>query len=609
MCGIIGYTGKREAAPLLLDGLIRLEYRGYDSAGICVIDSGDLKVVRCKGKIAFLSEKIRATPLKGNCGIGHTRWATHGKPSEENAHPHRYGGVAVVHNGIIENHLLLKEELSSLGHTFSSETDSEVICHLIVRYMREGMSFEEASLECFRRLKGAFAVAILCREVPGKIIGARLASPLVVGMGDGEAFLASDVPAILPYTRKIFFMDDGEVVIIEPGNIIFRDFSGKRIIKEPREISWSPAMAEKGGYRHFMEKEIHEGPEACISAMRGRISEEKGEIYLPELSLSSKELKKISRIYIVACGTAWHAGLIGKCLIERFARIPVEVDWGSEFRYRDPIVDRKGLLVAISQSGETADTIAALREGKKRGLKVIGICNVVESTVARDSHGVIYTHTGPEIGVAATKTFIGQVVVLYLLSLFLGSIRGILNPIDIQRIISEMIKIPGKLREVLGLRGKIRDISRVYADAKDFLYIARGINFPLALEGALKLKEISYIHAEAYPGGEMKHGPIALIDEQMPVVSLLPKDGTYEKMLSNIEEVRARGGRIIGIGEEGENLLQSKCEHFIPLPSVIDPLKPLLMIPPLQLLAYEIACLKGYDVDQPRNLAKSVTVE
>ncbi len=609
MCGIIGYTGKREAAPLLLDGLIRLEYRGYDSAGICVVDGGDLKVVRCKGKIASLSEKIRVTPLKGNCGIGHTRWATHGRPSEENAHPHRYGGVAVVHNGIIENHLSLKEELSSLGHTFSSETDSEVICHLIVRYMREGMSFEEASLECFRSLKGAFAVAILCREAPGKIIGARLASPLVVGMGDGEAFLASDVPAILPYTRRIFFMDDGEVVIIEPGSIIFSDFSGKRIIKELREISWSPAMAEKGGYRHFMEKEIHEGPEACINAMRGRISEEKGEVYLPELNLSSKELKKISRIYIIACGTAWHAGLIGKCLIERFARIPVEVDWGSEFRYRDPVVDRKGLLVAISQSGETADTIAALREGKKRGLKVIGICNVMESTVARESDAVIYTHTGPEIGVAATKTFIGQVVVLYLLSLFLGSIRGILNPIDIQRIISEMIKIPGKLREILAFRSKIKDISRVYADARNFLYIARGINFPLALEGALKLKEISYIHAEAYPGGEMKHGPIALIDEQMPVVSLLPRDGTYEKMLSNIEEIRARGGRIIGIGEEGDDLLQSKCEHFIPLPYVTDPLKPLLMIPPLQLLAYEIACLRGYDVDQPRNLAKSVTVE
>lgn len=609
MCGIIGYTGKREVAPLLLDGLKRLEYRGYDSAGICVIDRGDLKVVRCKGKLAVLTEKVRATTIRGNCGIGHTRWATHGRPSEENAHPHSYEGVAVVHNGIIENYLSLKEELSSLGHNFSSETDSEVVCHLVVRFMKEGMSFEEASFETFRKLKGSFAVAIICKDEPGKIIGARLSSPLVVGIGDGEMFIASDIPAILPYTRRMFFMEDGEIVVLEPFRFSFMDFHGRKIDKQLREITWSPAMAERGGYRHFMEKEIYEGPEACINAMRGRISEEKGQIYLEEMNIPLKEIRRINRIYIVACGTAWHAGLIGKYLLERFARVPVEVDWGSEFRYRDPVVEKNGLLIAISQSGETADTIAALREGKSKGLRTIGVCNVMESTVARESDGVIYTHTGPEIGVAATKTFIGQVMVMYLICLFLGSKKGVLSPDEIRHFLSEMVKIPGKLREVLGLRGLIKEISKIYAEAKNFLYIARGINFPLALEGALKLKEISYIHAEAYPAGEMKHGPIALIDEHMPVVSLLPKDKTYEKMLSNIEEVRARGGRVIGIGEEGDRIVSEKCEHVIPIPSTLELFKPILMIPPLQLLAYEIACLKGYDVDQPRNLAKSVTVE
>lgn len=609
MCGIIGYTGKREVAPLLLDGLKRLEYRGYDSAGICVIDRGDLKVVRCKGKLAVLTEKVRATTIRGNCGIGHTRWATHGRPSEENAHPHSYEGVAVVHNGIIENYLSLKEELSSLGHNFSSETDSEVVCHLVVRFMKEGMSFEEASFETFRKLKGSFAVAIICKDEPGKIIGARLSSPLVVGIGDGEMFIASDIPAILPYTRRMFFMEDGEIVVLEPFRFSFMDFHGRKIDKQLHEITWSPAMAERGGYRHFMEKEIYEGPEACINAMRGRISEEKGQIYLEEMNIPLKEIRRINRIYIVACGTAWHAGLIGKYLLERFARVPVEVDWGSEFRYRDPVVEKNGLLIAISQSGETADTIAALREGKSKGLRTIGVCNVMESTVARESDGVIYTHTGPEIGVAATKTFIGQVMVMYLICLFLGSKKGVLSPDEIRHFLSEMVKIPGKLREVLGLRGLIKEISKIYAEAKNFLYIARGINFPLALEGALKLKEISYIHAEAYPAGEMKHGPIALIDEHMPVVSLLPKDKTYEKMLSNIEEVRARGGRVIGIGEEGDRIVSEKCEHVIPIPSTLELFKPILMIPPLQLLAYEIACLKGYDVDQPRNLAKSVTVE
>ncbi len=607
MCGIVGYTGKRDCTGIILSCLKKLEYRGYDSAGLAVIDREGIEVRRCKGKIASLEEKVRTRPCRGSTGIGHTRWATHGRPSEENAHPHVEGPIAVVHNGIIENHLEIKRSLEKEGARFRSETDSEVIAHLICRFVRQGMTFEDAVFKALSILRGSWAIAVLKGDEPGKLIGARQECPLVVGLGGDEYFLASDIPAILEYTREIVFLEDGEVVVIDEDGPRFFDRKGERVDKRARRIDWTPAMAEKGGYRHFMEKEIFEQPRAVIDTIRGRVSEEEGRVYLDETGLSEEDTVK--RVSIVACGTSWHAGLVGKFMIEGIARLPVEVDIASEFRYREPLVDRETLLIPISQSGETADTLAATRLGRDLGAKVIAICNVIESSIARASHGVLYTHAGPEIGVASTKAFTTQIVALYLMALYLAQLRGRIDSEGIRERIGDLLRVPSAMESVLSLNDAIGGIAREYFKYKDFLYLGRGINYPIALEGALKLKEISYIHAEGYPAGEMKHGPIALIDENMPTMAIAVKDRAYEKMLGNIEEVRARGGRVIALVTEGDGIIGDKASKTIALPPSDPFLSPLITVLPLQIFAYHVAVLRGTDVDQPRNLAKSVTVE
>lgn len=608
MCGIIGYTGKKNAVSVVLEGLKRLEYRGYDSAGIAFFHEKGIEVRKCTGKIKDMYAIIEADNPVSHTAIGHTRWATHGKPSEENAHPHRSDGIVLVHNGIIENYLPLKKILIEEGYKFTSETDTEVICHLIEKYSKD-YPLEEAVRRSLREVRGSYALAVMNEKEPGKIVGIKKDSPLVIGLGDGEFFLASDVPAFLNYSRDVIFLDEGEMVVMTDDGVMITTLEGLPIQKEVKSVSWSPSMAEKGGYRHFMLKEIYEQPRAIADTLRGRFYPESGVVNIDEFGMGMEDLKGIEKIFIVACGTSWHAALVGKYMIEEFVRIPVEVDIASEFRYRNPILGRDSLLIAITQSGETADTLAAQREAKRLGAKVLSICNVVGSTASREADAVFYTHSGPEIGVASTKAFTTQIVGLYLFAIGLGRLRGTINGDSTTGLLRDLLFLPGMVEKVLATDGEIARIAKELFKADDFLYLGRGINYPIALEGALKLKEISYIHAEGYPAGEMKHGPIALVGEALPSVFLAPRGRLYEKVLSNIEEVRSRGGRIIAVTNEGNAEVCDRSDYCIFVPETNPFLLAILLAIPLQLLAYHIGVLRGCDVDQPRNLAKSVTVE
>ena len=612
MCGIVGYVGSRDAVPVIVEGLRRLEYRGYDSAGIAVVTKGALERRRSVGKLKNLEDSLAASPLAGDFGLGHTRWATHGRPSEENAHPHQdcTGDLVVVHNGIIENYLELKTRLAAAGHRFVTQTDTEVVAHLVESHYRGDL--EAAVRKTLQELEGIYALVFLHRDQPQKLVAARQGPPLVVGLGEGEHFLASDVPALLAHTRDFVFLDDGDVVTVTPQSARLTDLSGRTVERKPQRISWDPVQAEKGGYRHFMLKEIHEQPRAVRDTLLGRIGLEEGDVHLEELGSAADELKRVRRVTLLACGTSWHAALVAKFLLEQVAQIPAEVDYGSEFRYRTPIVDRDTLAVAISQSGETADTLAAFREAKRLGALPLGICNVQGSMLTREAAGTLLTHAGPEIGVASTKAFTSQIVALSLLALHLGRLRGSLSAERCRALLHELAKVPHLMERTLLLSPQIEELARTLAQASDFLFLGRGINYPIALEGALKLKEISYIHAEGYPAGEMKHGPIALIDERLPVVALCPPGRTYEKMLSNVQEVKARGGRVLAVAAEGDQQLAHVLEPhdvLLQVPAVEELWSPLLMVVPLQLLAYHVAVRAGRDVDQPRNLAKSVTVE
>ena len=624
MCGIVGYVGNKQVVPVIIDGLRRLEYRGYDSAGIAVAGNGDgLQVRRAEGKLRNLEEAIRLKPLDGTYGIGHTRWATHGRPTEENAHPHRdcTGKIVVVHNGIVENYLQLKKKLAEAGHKFSTETDTEVIAHLVEKHLftksnGSSPSLEEAVRKTVNELTGVFALAIISITEPNKIVAARNGPPAVIGLGKDEYFVASDVPAILYHTRDLFFLADGDLAVITPAGVKLSDFSGRAIERQVQHITWDPIMAEKGGFKHFMLKEIYEQPRAVRETAIGRVSLDTGKVFLEEMEISEAEFRNFKKINIAACGTSWHAGVAGKFMLERLARIPVEVDYASEYRYRDPITAADELTLLITQSGETADTIAAQREAKAKGSKTLGICNVVGSMIAREAAGTIYTHAGPEIGVASTKAFTAQLTALFLLAVYLGRIRGQLSPDEARKALLELSKIPGKLETVFTHDEEIEDLAKQYSRAQDFLFLGRGIHYPIALEGALKLKEISYIHAEGYPAGEMKHGPNALIDENLPVVVLATCDPNdplskvrYDKTLSNIKEVKARSGKVIAIATEGDEEIRESVDNAIFVPAAPELLLPILEIVPLQLLAYHIAVRRGCDVDQPRNLAKSVTVE
>ena len=617
MCGIVGYVGERRAVPIILEGLKRLEYRGYDSAGLAVYcDDQTLGVRRASGKLRNLEETIRMDPVDGNYGIGHTRWATHGRPTEENAHPHRdcSGDIVVVHNGIVENYLPLKERLAREGHKFKTETDTEVIAHLVETHFNGNL--EEAVRSAVKDLTGVFAMAVLSRLDPNKIVAARSGPPVVIGLGDHEYFVASDVPAILSHTRDMFFLADGDMAVLTPEGVRLSDFVGRPVKRQVSHVLWDPIMAEKGGYKHFMLKEIHEQPRAVKDTTLGRVGQETGRIFLDEMDISPKKFKEFKQIRIVACGTSWHAALAGKFMIEKLARMPVEVDYGSEFRYRDPIVNDDVLTVVISQSGETADTIAAQREAKAKGSKTLAICNVVGSMITREASGTIYTHAGPEIGVASTKAFTGQLTALFILAMYLGQVRERLDEATSRCLVHQLLLLPGKLETVLSNDAHYEELGRKLFRATDFLFLGRGTHFPIALEGALKLKEISYIHAEGYPAGEMKHGPNALIDEKLPVVVLATHDEAdpnsrilYEKTVSNIQEVKAREGLVIALVNEGDKEATSIADHVITIPPTSELLLPILEIVPLQLLAYHIAVRRGCDVDQPRNLAKSVTVE
>jgi len=615
VCGIIGYIGSKQVVPILIDGLRRLEYRGYDSAGVAVVRDGAIDLRRSAGKLARLEEVIATTPIDGEYGIGHTRWATHGRPTEENAHPHRdcTGRIVVVHNGIIENYLELKQHLQSQGHTFVTETDTEIVAHLVEREMKDD-GLENAVRRALLYLRGLFALVLISADDPNKIVTVRNGPPIVVGLGDGEFFVASDIPAILGHTRDVVFLGDEEMAIITPGGVQFTDYSGRDVSKKSTKVSWDPVMAEKAGYKHFMLKEIFEQPWAVKETVLGRASQESGRLFLHEIEIPDETLRGIERIVILACGTSWHAALIAKFLFETLARVPVEVDYGSEYRYRDPIVAQHTLAVVITQSGETADTLAALREAKKKGARSISICNVVGSMATRETDGTVYTHAGPEIGVASTKAFTTQIVALHLLAMYLGQIRGTLSHDAARPHIEALTQLPLLLEETLERCASLtEDIARRFYQRSDFLYLGRGINYPIALEGALKLKEISYIHAEGYPAGEMKHGPIALIDDKMPVVTIAPNDHVFEKMVGNIQEAKARGGSVIALTTRGHNtiapLLDPALDFLVEVPATHPLLTPVLMVVPLQLLAYHIAIRRGCDVDQPRNLAKSVTVE
>jgi glucosamine--fructose-6-phosphate aminotransferase (isomerizing) len=617
MCGIVGYIGSRKAVPIILEGLRRLEYRGYDSAGLAVY-CGDnrLEVRRAQGKLRNLEEAIRMNPIEGSCGIGHTRWATHGRPTEENAHPHRdcHGDVVVVHNGIVENYLPLKQRLQSEGHVFKTETDTEVIAHLIEERLNGNL--EEAVRGAVKEISGVFALAAISRSDPNKIVAARNGPPVVIGIGDNEYFVASDVPAILNHTRDMFFLADGDMAVLTPAGVRLSDFDGRPVNRQVSHILWDPIMAEKGGYKHFMLKEIFEQPRAVRDTTLGRVGQETGRIFLDEMDIRPEEFARFRQVKIIACGTSWHAGLSGKFMIEKLARLPVEVDYGSEFRYRDPIVQPDTLTVVVSQSGETADTLAAQREAKRKGSKTLAICNVVGSMITRESAGAIVTHAGPEIGVASTKAFTCQLTALFILAMYLGQANGSLDESASRCLVQELLRIPGKLETVLQNDAVYEALGRDLHRASDFLFLGRGVHFPIALEGALKLKEISYIHAEGYPAGEMKHGPNALIDENLPVVVVATHDANspesrvlYEKTLSNIQEVKAREGIVLALVTEGDREARKIADHIIEIPPSHELLAPILEIVPLQLLAYHIAVRRGCDVDQPRNLAKSVTVE
>jgi glucosamine--fructose-6-phosphate aminotransferase (isomerizing) len=617
MCGIVGYIGDQKAVPIILDGLKRLEYRGYDSAGIAVLEKGNcLGVRRAQGKLRNLEEVMRLNPVEGSYGIGHTRWATHGRPTEENAHPHRdcHGDIVVVHNGIVENYLTLKQQLVEEGHKFVTETDTEIIAHLVEKYFDGNL--ESAVRDAVKQLTGVFALSVISRKDPNKIVAARSGPPVVVGLGDGEYFVASDVPAILGYTRDMFFLADGDMAILTRDGVHLTDFNGRPVKRQVSHILWDPIMAEKGGYKHFMLKEIYEQPRAVRDTTLGRVGQESGRIFLDEMDISAKEFKEFRQVRIVACGTSWHAALAGKFMIERLARVPVEVDYGSEFRYRDPLVGKDTLTVVISQSGETADTLAAQREAKSKGSKTLAICNVVGSMITREAAGTLITHAGPEIGVASTKAFTCQLTALFLLAMYLGQQREVLDEATSKHLVERLTHLPSQMEEILRRDHIYDDLAKALSKSSDFLYLGRGIHFPIALEGALKLKEISYIHAEGYPAGEMKHGPNALIDENLPTVVLATRDFAdensrllYEKTLSNIQEVKAREGKVIAVACEGDEEVVKTADHVIPIPTTHELLLPILEVVPLQLLAYHIAVRRGCDVDQPRNLAKSVTVE
>jgi glucosamine--fructose-6-phosphate aminotransferase (isomerizing) len=619
VCGIVGYIGPKKVVPLILDGLKRLEYRGYDSAGIAVVgQNGKLEIRRASGKLRNLEETIRLSPIDGEYGIGHTRWATHGRPTEENAHPHRdcTGEIVVVHNGIIENYLELKHQLEREGHKFLTETDTEVIAHLIEKHSQPGVKLEEAVLKTVHQLTGVYAIAIVSARDPNKIVAVRWGPPAVIGLGQNEYFVASDIPAVLHHTRDVFFLADGDIAILTPQGVRLLDFEGKAIERPVQHVTWDPIMAEKGGFKHFMQKEIFEQPRAVRDTLLGRISLDSGRVFLDAMDITEKEFQSFSRVKIVACGTSWHAALAGKFMIEQLAKLPVEVDYGSEFRYRDPIVDAQSLVILISQSGETADTLAAQREAQEKGAKTLAICNVVGSMITREACGTIYTHAGPEIGVASTKAFTGQLTALVLIALYLAQVRGQMSPEDSKDLLHELTRLPQKMETILQRDEEYEELARKFFRYSDFLYLGRGIHYPIALEGALKLKEISYIHAEGYPAGEMKHGPNALIDENLPVVILAPRDEKspasvtrYEKSVSNIQEVQARDGIVISVVTEGDRLARESSDYVVELPPAPELLTPILEILPLQLLAYHIAVRRGCDVDQPRNLAKSVTVE
>src|SRR6267142_1871413 len=608
MCGIVGYVGPQDSVPILMEGLRRLEYRGYDSAGLAILNGDGIKVEKTAGKIAMLEERINATHPSGTLGIAHTRWATHGEPNTTNAHPHVdcKGRIAVVHNGIIENYSTLKTKLQEEGHRFTTDTDTEVIAHLVEKFYNGNL--EKAVAAALRLLTGTYGIAVISTDDPGKIVGARHGSPLVVGICDSEYILASDVSAIIRHTNQVVYLDDEEMVVLTPAGIQTSTIREETVAKKVETVDWDLEMIEKAGFPHFMLKEIFEQPQSLRNTLRGRLLADEGTARLGGLNMSAAELRAINRVVITACGTSWHAGMIGEYLIEELARIPVEVEYASEFRYRNPILEPGTVVIAVSQSGETADTLAAMREAKRRGARVLGVCNVVGSTIARESGGGVYIHAGPEIGVASTKAFTSQVAALALLTLYLGRLGELSTEMGAE-LSRELASIPDKIERILAGAERVKAIAKAYAHHNNFLYLGRGYNFPVALEGALKLKEISYIHAEGYPAAEMKHGPIALIDQNMPVVFICTQDSAYEKVLSNMEEVRARRGKIIAIASEGDDHVATKADHVIYIPKTVGPLTPLLAVVPLQLLAYHIAVERGCDVDQPRNLAKSVTGE
>ncbi|MFZ2055031.1 MAG: glutamine--fructose-6-phosphate transaminase (isomerizing) [Candidatus Aminicenantales bacterium] len=609
MCGIIGYLGPRQALPILLDGLKRLEYRGYDSAGVAILHGNTIQVRRVKGKIRDLDESLKASPLEGRCGLGHTRWATHGRPSEENAHPHRdcTGSLVVVHNGIIENYLPLKEKLSGEGHAFKTETDTEVIAHLVEKYF-EG-SLESAVRRALQDLEGAYAVAVISARDPGKIVTAKTGPPAVVGLGDGESFICSDINPILSHTPRVVFLEDNEMAVLEPAGVRFLDFQGNPLSKTVDHLSWNPLMIEKKGFKHFMLKEIFEQPQVIRDTLEGRLSQGSGKAYLDETGLSPRLMKDLEKVLVIACGTSYHAGMAGKYFIESLAQVPVAVEYASEYRYHDLLLDSKTLVVVISQSGETADTLAALRAIKKAGRPTLAVSNVMNSSIPREAGAALYTHAGPEIGVAATKTFSAQLAALALLALGLAQAKGRSDEGASFPLIQDLLRLPHKVERVLAEGKRLEDLAQRFLSFSHFLYLGRWVSFPVALEGALKLKEISYLHAEGYAGGEMKHGPIALIDENMPTLAIVPKDRAYEKMLSNISEIKARSGYVLALAFDDDKEIMSHADEVIRVP-VCSPLwSPFLTVLPMQLFAYHIAAKRGADVDQPRNLAKSVTVE
>jgi glucosamine--fructose-6-phosphate aminotransferase (isomerizing) len=612
MCGIVGYIGDKDAVGVIVEGLKRLEYRGYDSAGVAVLGPKGLEVRRAAGRIKVLEGLLRERPLHGRIGIGHTRWATHGRPTDDNAHPHTdgSGALVVVHNGIIENYLPIKERLSAEGHVFTSETDTEVIAHLIERHLQDVPRLEEAVRRALRELRGSYAIVVLSKRTPDRLVAAKHgAGSVVVGLGQGETYLASDIPALLAHTRDVIILEDEDVAVVTRHGVEISDLDGAPASRTPTRITWDPILAEKGGYRHFMLKEIYEQPRAVADTLRGRVAPEGGTVVLPDIGLDPDVIAGLQRVVFIACGTSYHAAVVGRFMVERLAGLSSDVDLGSEFRYRDAVLGPETLVVALSQSGETADTLGAVKAARNRGAPIVGITNVVGSALARESTGVLYTHAGPEIGVASSKTFTATLAACYLLALWLGRRRGTLLAEDCRKHIQGLLELPRLMERALEKEPEIAELAKGLASYKNFLFLGRGIHYPIALEGALKLKELSYIHAEGYPAGEMKHGPIALIDDAMPVVALTPRDTSYDRMMGTVEEVRARDGRIIALAHEGDREIGARAEHVLTVPAAAELLSPILMAIPLQLLAYHVAVRLGRDVDQPRNLAKSVTVE